>query len=339
MALATFRVRGISANSIFNLSHPNNRDNCFQPYYLLREGFRQHGIELNTEDINHDACAAFELDMDVRKLQRSVPTYLLLLETPQVLPLNGSEKLLSRYRKIFTWNDDLIDGDRFVKINFPNPLSAPALDGWRSRERFCCVIAGNKSAAERDSRELYSRRVEAIRWFERHAPEDFDLYGVGWESFPPGPGKLGKLWHKIAAPMSRRIVTDCPFPSYRGRIVNKQETLLKYRYAICYENVSDLSGYITEKIFDCFFAGCVPVYWGASNIADYIPAECFVDRRKFRDTGEVYSFLKNMTEHEFIGYQQQIATFLKSEAAYPFSSEFFAETIVSTIIADIDTQA
>ena len=44
----------------------------------------------------------------------------------------------------------------------------------------------------------------------------------------------------------------------------------------------DVLGYITEKIFDSFAAWCVPVYWGASNVTDYIPEGCFIDRRKFR---------------------------------------------------------
>jgi len=81
------------------------------------------------------------------------------------------------------------------------------------------------------------------------------------------------------------------------------------------------------------------VYWGANNITAHIPSDCYIDRRKFRDTGEVYAFLKAMTEPEFRGYQQRIAAFLRSDAAYPFSSEFFAETIVNTIVQDLGTQA
>ena len=39
----------------------------------------------------------------------------------------------------------------------------------------------------------------------------------------------------------------------------------------------NVNGYVTEKIFDAFKAGCVPVYWGAENITKYVPAECFID--------------------------------------------------------------
>lgn len=30
--------------------------------------------------------------------------------------------------------------------------------------------------------------------------------------------------------------------------------------------------YVTEKVYDALTAGCIPTYWGASNVADYIPA-------------------------------------------------------------------
>lgn len=29
--------------------------------------------------------------------------------------------------------------------------------------------------------------------------------------------------------------------------------------------------YVTEKVYDAFVAGCVPIYWGAPNIHDFIP--------------------------------------------------------------------
>lgn len=331
---ASFVARGFVKNSIFDLSHESNRDDCFQPYYLMREKLKHHGIEINTCDVNEGRSLVFELHMDVQKQITSKPCYLLMLETPQVCPANGISSNWDCYCKVFTWNDDLVDGNRFIKINFPNPIHVYPVDGFSTRDRFCCLISSNRTLAAQDDRILYPERVKAIRWFEKNAPHDFDLYGIDWNMPVVRSGLLGKLerrfWRAFRSLMKLR-----PFPSYRGRIAHKREVLSLTRFAICYENVRDLPGYITEKIFDCFFSGCVPVYWGASNITEHIPADCFVDRRQFCDTGEVYQFLKAMTEHEFRGYQQRIAAFLQSDGAYPFNSEFFAETIVNTIVQDI----
>jgi hypothetical protein len=272
--------------------------------------------------------------MDVQTRSTSELRYLLMLETPMVCPTNDNPSNWSQYRKIFTWNDELVDGDRFIKINFPNPIHIHPVDGFVNRACFCTLIAGNKALSVSDIRNLYPERVKAIRWFENQAAQDFDLYGVGWDMPEVSSGVFGKLqsrfWKVVGLFVKLR-----PFTSYRGRIANKSDVLTQARFAICYENVRDLPGYITEKIFDCFFSGCVPVYWGADNITDFIPADCFIDRRHFSDTAAVYAFLKTITDHEFRGYQQRIAAFLESDAAYLFSSECFAKTIVDTIVQDL----
>ena len=119
------------------------------------------------------------------------------------------------------------------------------------------------------------------------------------------------------------------FPSYRGKVDSKKETLKKYRFAICYENARDIPGYITEKIFDCFFSACVPVYWGANNIQEYIPKECFIDKRDFATYEELYVFMKNMSDKEYLNYLKNIENFLNSSKSYQFSSEFFVNQIIS----------
>ena len=331
---ASFVARGLEKNEIFNLTNKNNRDDCFQPFFLLHQQLKNNGIELNTVDICKDYSLYFELHMDVQKETTARPLYLLMLETIQICPANGTKTNLNKYRKIFTWNDDLVDGNRFIKINFPNPFQTSQVDGFPIRNRFCCLISGNKTLSVIDERDLYIERVKAIRWFENNAPQDFDLYGVDWHIPAWGRANVGK-WTRRIFKLTSKLFKMHPFPSYRGKVEHKRDVLTKTRFAICYENVRDLPGYITEKIFDCFFSGCVPVYWGASNITQYIPADCFIDRRQFRDTEEVYVFLKAMTEQEFIGYQKRIAAFLQSDAAYPFSAEFFAETITKEIVQNL----
>ena len=58
---------------------------------------------------------------------------------------------------------------------------------------------------------------------------------------------------------------------------------------------------------NCFRAGCVSVYVGPKEIADLVPADCFVDGRAF----------------------------LLSPAARPFNQEHFADVVVATILADL----
>ena len=126
-----------------------------------------------------------------------------------------------------------------------------------------------------------------------------------------------------------------PFPSWKGAVLNKQEVLLHSRFSIVYENIKGLKGYITEKIFDAFVAGNVPIYWGASDIESYIPKECFIDRRDFNNHSQLYSLLKNMTEKKYLEYQSSIKDFLDNKSEL-FSCEKFADVISSKIIEKID---
>lgn len=326
---------GFHENNIFDVESPRNRDNCFAPFFELRRLFLENDIELNTTDLTRQDGIQFELHLDVQKaLQGNTAKYVMLYESPQVRPINNSNSHLEMYRRVFTWRDELVDGKRFIKFNLPNKFIKSSSCGWIERSKLCCLISANKTTPKQTPLELYSQRVNTIRWFEKNAPEAFDLFGSGWDTIAAKPGFASRIIRKLSGylPKDKGRVF---FPSYRGKVVSKIETMQKYRFSICYENVRDLPGYITEKIWDSFFAGCIPVYWGASNITDYIPEDCFVDRRKFESHEQLYEFMTSMSTSEYTAYQERIEAFLISEKTRPFSSEAFAETIVNTILKDI----
>ncbi|MFY0750721.1 glycosyltransferase family 10 domain-containing protein [Pseudomonas sp. NFX5] len=334
MIYSAFAGNGLKNNAIFDLTNKSNRDDSFYPFYQMRKKFFEYGIEINTLDLSDITKIKFSLDFDVHPAYSSATRYLLMLETPQIRVENGRPENLDNYHKVFTWNDNLIDDKKFIKINFPNRIKSLQPDGFLSRPIFCCLISSNRALTIHDSRDLYKERVKAIRWFEKNAPENFHLYGGGW-NIPAAKGGIRgaierRFWNSFT-----KLVKFRPFPSYRGKICSKHETLKNTRFSICYENVRDLPGYITEKIFDCFFSGCIPIYWGASNISDYIPEDCFIDRRKFKDMPALYNYLENITNEEFTNYQRRIERFLDSDSATPFGTDFFTETIVKTIVKDL----
>ncbi len=322
-------------NAIFDSENVRNPDNWYYPFWKLRSQFAEKCVELNTPDMSTAEVVDFELHMDVQKtLKDNIPKYVMLYESPQVRPINQSKLHLEKYRRVFTWRDDLVDGQRFIKLNLPNKIIVNRSRGWHGREKLCCLVSANKSVPRYTPLELYSERVNTIRWFEQNAPQDFDLFGGGWDAPAAKPGFANRVVRKLRSYLPKDA-SKVFFPSYRGKVASKLETMQKYRFSICYENVRDLPGYITEKIWDSFFAGCVPVYWGASNITDYIPEDCFIDRRKFSSHEELYQFMTSQSEAEYTAYQERIAAFLISTKARPFSAEAFAETIVNTIVKDL----
>lgn len=85
--------------------------------------------------------------------------------------------------------------------------------------------------------------------------------------------------------------------------------------------------------------GCVPVYWGADNVLDYIPEGCFVDRRRFKSTDEVHDFLLSISPQEYEIYHANIVKFLKGDVVKKFNSGYFASTVVELISNEIKSRA
>ena len=52
----------------------------------------------------------------------------------------------------------------------------------------------------------------------------------------------------------------------------------KYKFILCMEN-SYFDGYITEKIFNCFYANSIPLYKGAFNVSKFINKDSYIDLR------------------------------------------------------------
>lgn len=50
-----------------------------------------------------------------------------------------------------------------------------------------------------------------------------------------------------------------------GAVENKHSWLQNYKFNICFEN-SSYPGYLTEKLFDAYNAGCIPIYWGDTSL-------------------------------------------------------------------------
>lgn len=312
-------------NRIFELSNKvSNRDNCLYPFFLLKEEFQKVGYELVTSDLLSPDEADFVLYNEMPKpFSNSIDpskSYLLLFECEVIRKDNWDLDKHKYFKKVFTWNDDLVDNKKYFKSNFPNSLTstAPGLDG---RNSLVTLISGNKSSNH--PKELYSERLKTIRWFENNHPGDFHYYGVGWEY--PFNVWFQKLFKKLKVinfiPKSKSVC-------YQGRVEEKLSTLKKYKFAICYENAKEINGYITEKIFDCFFAGCIPIYWGPSNIKNFVPSECYIDRNRFKTHEEMYEFLVKLSDADVLVLQQKIVDFLKSPAAEKFADTFFASNLV-----------
>ena len=86
----------------------------------------------------------------------------------------------------------------------------------------------------------------------------------------------------------------------------------KYKFIICYEN-SYANGYITEKIFNCFFGKTIPIYKGSPLINKYIYNKSYLDGNSKNLIDDIIKIKDN--ENLFNEYinAQKISTYYNNE--------------------------
>ena len=284
---------GMKKNRIFDIA--SARDNVLERFYLLREKLNAEGMTCQTDDMFEPSAINVLIFNDIMNnlgaILRTIKVnpFVKLIYIPNepsfVIPFHDA-KILPKIPvdTVLTWNDLIADKyPHIVKCNIGQPVitkdDIPNIP-FDKKQFICSIFAYKPSKA---SKTLFNERIYAVDFFCRK-PAGLDLYGLAWDA------------------------SGLPFvsSSYKGPCENKKEVQKHYKFSIAYENVGKTPGLITEKIFDCFAAGTVPIYWGAPNIKDYIPSECFVDVNDFDNYEQLYNYLISMPKVEYQQYLHNI---------------------------------
>lgn len=301
---------------------------------LLIENLKEQGLAVSTDpdDFGAEDPPSFELHIEAQWARApNAPQYLLLIEDRHIRPQNYFVHW-QRYRRVFSWDDDIVDTRGAVKYLFPARISAGPVGDWADRPIFMSLIAANKAQAVRTRDDLYRERIATLAWFQENAPNDLHLYGSGWNlpNHPPGLAAkaLFKILRRTGAFKNRGRLC------WHGIAPVKRDVLLRSRFNLCYENTRGSRGYISEKLFDALSTGAVPIYWGAPNVTDYVPEDCFIDRRHFATNEALSRFLKAITPEEHARYQEAMHNFCVTHAER-FGIERFAKSLGNELTADL----
>ena len=340
---------------LFDASHqPDASDSAFEPFAYLRSWLQERGVDVHTADLlDADRSNGHAVNVFISLGPRQRYTRLahrddvvlsgfFAFECPVVLPSLYSDlhTLGGAFKRVFSFSTEealrpFLRGP--VKLTrFMLPLSFDDVhEGiWERRDRqFLTIISGNKMTGV-DGQELYTDRLRAIEFFNRY--HEIDLWGRDWDG---PPIRMATRLPRVVARRKRRLKmwwesmrpTKDPLrvaaqEAFRGATTHKAETMSRYSFAICYEN-QVLEGWITEKIFDCFYAGTVPIYWGAPDVDRWIPPACFIDMREFEGYEELREFLRSLMPEQIAAYRVAARDFIRSERFRPFSKQTFAELI------------
>lgn len=318
------------------LFDPSRRDAKAHGMQRFRAFMAARGVDVVTVDTIHpddpNVKHVLYFDYNWRLVRRdpflsAVPhekRALIIIEPANVNPsLYYTSALRRRFHTIFTWDLNLLrKNPAYSRINVllgaePNVYRENRFQAISfSEKKLLVAVSMNRWSYMPQS--TYQIRRKAYRFFERAYPEQFDLYGIGWNK----PCVFYERW--IGFPR---------FSSWRGPIEGsfgeKVRKIADYRFALCFENNASEPGYVSEKITDCFCARCVPVYYGSKGTDALISRDAWIDLRDFRTFAELGRYLAGMGESEHLKYLEAIDRFMLSDRL-----DFFSTDHLFGVIAD-----
>lgn len=332
-------------------------DKVLAPYAALRDFFLDRDIPIHTSDRLGESRAGRKIyvSLGMRQGYRElaerddiVLSAFFAIECPVVEPAlyRALPELQRHYKRVYSWSDSktlepVTRAPLSLKRFFwPQSFDRVHDELWKRDDRDFLVMMNSNKLPALSWNELYTERLRAVDYFSSF--DEIHLYGRGWDG-PPfrlGYGILpGAVQHVLrsAEGAFRRFSPDPVLSAarraWKGAADSKSETISRYDFAICFENAA-IKGWITEKIFDCFFAGTVPVYWGAPDIAEHVPARSFIDMRNYSTYEELRRFLKGLSAKEIAQYRETARDFIHSEAFGKFRKDAFVDIFRAIVEED-----
>jgi hypothetical protein len=215
---------------------------------------------LNTSDIS----LYFDYGNSKEKLSGKF-NVLVITEPRTVNPIQYKNKHLNKFDLVIPTSPVRamslgLEKHIYAPIQFMDPLGQIT-----HRDLDFVILNANKFSAYPEN--LYVLRRKISKYLYKKGVS-YELYGLDWQM-----NKLKEFRERLWSIRKELICLRIPnffaafsefmykYPEYKGSPVNKQEVLCKFKYAVIIENEAD---YISEKIFDAIFSGCVPIYVGPS---------------------------------------------------------------------------
>lgn len=257
-----------------------------------------HAVILLNSDLSQDL-----LD-NLSRLERR-RSFLIILEPPNMARFmpHYNPSLSNWFGTIFTLFDEIVDHRTYLKLYHWQARSRVVEDEIPfESKKFCTMVQSCRTFDHPDS--LFEERKRIALEFAKD--EGFELYGMGWDGYRSWKGPLD---------------------------LDKLELLKQHKFTICYDNTRNRKGFLTERIFEAFYAKCIPVYWGALDIEKYVPFDCFIDRRKFTSNEELYFYLKSMDKKTYEAQIRAGQAYLQTPFVREnFSVDSFARTIMKAVL-------
>ena len=71
--------------------------------------------------------------------------------------------------------------------------------------------------------------------------------------------------------------------------------LQEYKFIICFENTKQ-TNYVTEKLFNAYMGGCIPIYWGSDQVKEWFNPKAFLTLDCTESTNSLETSMQMLVE-------------------------------------------
>lgn len=118
---------------------------------------------------------------------------------------------------------------------------------------------------------------------------------IGGNNLPfDGVAARDKIFNQLSS--YKRVESGGKHLNNIGRVIPGEETnawLSRCKFVIAYENQS-YDGYITEKVFQAYFAGSIPIYYSHPNALDDINKKAIIYAGDFANNDDLIEYIKKV---------------------------------------------
>lgn len=296
-------------NKLFN--HDSSINNEFNIWNIIQKRVENKGFVVNTIDINKFKSKVYfyynsyylNLTPIIKSIFKPYTRLIYYHSEPEgILPLNKEKqiiKIIEFFDTVLTYDDDLVSEFKATKLNI-TLAKTDFIYNYHKSKLFLMMLS-NKTSNHKN--QIYSIRRSIISHMYQFYPNDFDLYGQGWDKF-----SLNNGW-----------------------VEDKITTISNYNFMFCMENMENINGYISERLFDCYQALTVPVYLGANNILEYVPRNTIILLSDFKNLDSLINYLINISSGDYQQYLSNIELFRKSIEYDKFTAGIFVDEIAKEL--------
>jgi hypothetical protein len=242
----------------------------------LKDLFIKNGLDIVQNADDADFYIAYNFSSRDRKTIKKFTTrnrILFISEPKVVLPNNFKRRIRRKFGLIIS--DDIQNRDEYLQRGqyFLENMSTAT---YENKIPKAILVNANKISLMKNNNYGFRKRSARKLKF-------IDLYGYGWDLSLIDRLKI--LVIEIGNSIKNyrfinlRSVYDwiTAVPKSNGPIKDKNEVMKRYKFSLIIENQDT---YLSEKIFDSFFSGCIPIYIGP-NLENYpIPKGLYIQSKK-----------------------------------------------------------